>query len=362
MKNNIFQNNQKLSITFFSIAIISVFSLVLYKIITYDFISDNDGKEKYSILDQVIYKIRCNDTRNIRLRELKPNHDYVRKPQSYPTLEAKEYQLRTDSNGFIKPSFIHQNPQIQIFFLGGSTTECENVDEEYRFPYLTGRILEQKLKLKINSDNGAKSGNNSIHSINIIINKLLPLNPDVIVLMHNINDLSALFFEGSYWNNNPTISTISCANKNIDRNLKNDQWKYSSWYNKLLANKIEQDKIIKLFEENLKIFIAISRSKNITPVLMTQANRIENDPNFKTERNNKELDQLYQNLYIKFNNSIRKIALEQNILLIDLAKQIPGDKKYIYDVVHFNKEGSVLAGKLIANQLAPLIIKLNKLK
>jgi lysophospholipase L1-like esterase len=180
--------------------------------------------------------------------------------------------------------------------------------------------------------------------------------------MHNINDLSTLFFDGSYWNNNPTISTISCANKNIDRNLKNDQWKYSTWYNKLLANKIEQDKIIKLFEENLKIFIAISRSKNITPVLMTQANRIENDPNFKTKRNNKELDQLYQNLYIKFNNSIRKIALEQNILLIDLAKQIPGDKKYIYDVVHFNKEGSVLAGKLIANQLAPLVIKLNKLK
>ena len=65
-----------------------------------------------------------------------------------------------------------------------------------------GRRLEEALTVKVNSYNAARSGNNSLHSINILLHKLMPLKPDIVVMMHNINDLVALLYEQTYWNNN----------------------------------------------------------------------------------------------------------------------------------------------------------------
>lgn len=333
--------------------VITIGGILFYKIISLNIIASDNGEEKYSILDKLIHKVRCNDERNIRLRELKPNAKYYRKPpHQYPTLENKEYLMQTDSNGFIAPALINKNPDLQIFFLGGSTTECEMVDEKYRFPYLVGRILEDRLKIKVNSDNGAKSGNNSLHSINILLNKIIPLNPDIVVMMHNINDLSTLFYEGTYWNKNKVIAPIACDLKNKSKYIKQDQWSINKDWQKLVLNDPQQsEKMIKDFKQNLKIFVNIAKAKKITPVLMTQANRIESDPDFTNERG-KEASKLYQQQYIKFNQSIRDVAKQENVLMIDLAKLIPADEKYIYDVVHFNQAGS----ELVANEISKSLI------
>ena len=52
---------------------------------------------------------------------------------------------------------------------------------------------------RINSYNGGMSGNNSLNVIDLLINKVIPLKPDVVVFMENINDLSTLLYEGTYW-------------------------------------------------------------------------------------------------------------------------------------------------------------------
>jgi hypothetical protein len=351
MSNSFFKKYPKIATAVLSSFIVAIAVLIITFVIRIDFLQDYKGGEKYSIADEIIYAIRCNGNRNISLRELKPNYDYVRIPaQKYETLEYKEYNLRTDKDAIIKPSFIHKNPDLQIFFIGGSTTECETVDEKFRFAYLVGRNLEKELKININSDNASKSGNNSLHSINILVNKLLPYKPDIVVMMHNINDLSTLFYEGTYWNNNKTIAPISCALKNKTDLRKSDEWSNSKWQHKILNNKKEQEKLVKQYRQNLKLFINISRAKNIMPVLMTQANRIENDPNFKTSRGG-EIDKVYKKLYVEFNQTIREVGKQEGILVIDLAKKIPADKKYIYDVVHLNKAGSIMAANIISNEI-----------
>ena len=40
--------------------------------------------------------------------------------------------------------------------------------------------------LEINSFNGGRWGNNSLHSINILLNKVIHMSPDVVLMMHNI--------------------------------------------------------------------------------------------------------------------------------------------------------------------------------
>lgn len=311
---------------------------------------DNDGEPKYSMADSFMYKIRCNGQRAIRLREMKPNQTKYRFPnKKYDDLEYKEYKISSDSNGFIKPSFIHEKPDIQIFFIGGSTTENEFVDEELRFPYLVGRMLEERMGKPINSDNGARNGNNSIHSINILLNKIAPYHPDVVVMMHNINDLTTLMHEGTYWNYNPTRSNLSCALKNSDEN-RTDEWSNSEKRNYDDAFK---SKIMQEFKENMQLFVNIARSKKITPVLMTQSNRIENNDSFEeiSITRGYEFAKVYQELYGKFNQIIRDVAAENNVMLIDLAKLVPQDKKYIYDEVHVNNEGSKLTAEIISDKL-----------
>ena len=334
------------------------FSILFYKIITLDIFRDHPDSDSYSVLDKIIHQVRCNNERHIRLREIKPNSKIYREPpKNYQTLENKKYLIQSDANGFIKPSQIHNNPDLQIFFLGGSTTECEMVEEKYRFPYLVGRILEDKLKIKVNSDNGAKSGNNSLHSINILLNKLIPFKPDIVVMMHNINDLSALFYEGTYWNQNKVIAPINCDLQNKNKYIKKDQWSINKdWQNQVLSNPQQSEKMIEDFKQNLKIFVNIAKAKKIIPVLMTQANRIENDPNFNNERG-EQASKIYQRQYIKFNQAIRDVAKQENILMIDLARLIPADERYIYDVVHFNQAGSELVASEIAKSLSELLNK-----
>ena len=139
--------------------------------------------------------------------------------QNYDTLVAKKYLLRIDNDGFIVPSKKYANPDMSIVFLGGSTTECRYVAEDHRFPYLTGVLLEQQTGIKINSYNAARSGNHSLHSLDILLNKVFPIKPDIVVMLDNINDLVVLLYESSYWNHKSSKPVIFDINKEIDANF-----------------------------------------------------------------------------------------------------------------------------------------------
>jgi len=52
-------------------------------------------------------------------------------------------------------------------------------------------------------------GNNSLHSIDILVNKVIPIKPDIVVMMHNINDLVTLIYDQTYWGKNPTRKPIT---------------------------------------------------------------------------------------------------------------------------------------------------------
>ena len=43
------------------------------------------------------------------------------------------------------------------------------------------------------------------------------------------------------------------------------------------------------------------------------------------------------------------------VLVIDLARLIPQESEYMYDVVHLKTAGSQLAARIISEQLQPLV-------
>ncbi len=338
--------------------------------------------------------------RYIKLREfnplyrdvLSPNADAMRMSDG---LAQKPYVLRVDRQGFIMPAKVHEHPDLTIVFLGGSTTECTYVDENLRFPYLAGRLLEQQTHLKVNSYNAGRSGNNTLHCINVLMNKVVNLKPDVVVLMENINDLAILIYEKTYWNNNPSRSPLiekkpdfktvgkdleqtfhlvrDLTFPNISRAIKgvfsSGRKSNGDEFKAVRGQKIiiDQDLLVQEFTLNLQTFINICRARSITPVLMTQASRLTDhpDPLIKKAMHSLEVNQgitygEFKGAFDRLNQTIREVGAKNGVLVIDLAQEIPPVKENISDVAHFNDRGSRLVASQIAAQLTPVIPSLRK--
>jgi len=350
MSLSFFEKNSKLVL----ITVNLIFALFLVWCFNLNIFQDTSTSEKYTLYDKIEYNLRCNGKRHIVMRENKPNQTKFNTPPYDPT---KKYIFRTDENGFVEPSKIHENSDLNIFFLGGSTTECEMVEENSRFPYLVGRILEEKTGKKINSYNGGKSGNNSIHSINNLINKVAPLNPNIVVRMDNINDLSTLLYEATYWNKNRSRSNLGCFSKK-NSNLRNfdNEWTESPFRDQISS--VAHQEIIKAeYRKILTIFVAVTKAIGAKPVLMTQANRLIYDLELQIKKNDPEFNATYRKLYVDFQNIARQVAKENNILLIDLEREVPMEVTYFYDTVHLTNEGSKLVAKIISEKLQNLTKK-----
>ncbi|MBM4301247.1 MAG: SGNH/GDSL hydrolase family protein [Deltaproteobacteria bacterium] len=338
--------------------------------------------------------------RYIKLREFNPLYRDVLVPDAGAMrmsdgLEQKKFVLRVDRQGFIMPAKIHDHPDLTIAFLGGSTTECTYVDEDNRFPYLAGRLLERETRLKVNSFNAGRSGNNTLHCLNILLNKVVNLQPDLVVLMENINDLAILMYEKTYWNTNPSRSPLlekppnfKTVGQDLEQtfhlvrdltfpNLSRELKKMSPFgrlgkgdeFKGVRGKKItiDQEVLVREFSLNLQTFINICRAREITPVLMTQASRLTESPDPLIQKLMGSLEFSQGITYAEFkaafdrlNQTIRDVGAQNQVLVIDLAREIPPVKENICDVAHFNDQGSRLAAARIAAGLAPVIASLPK--
>lgn len=298
-------------------------------------------------------------TRYVRLREPTPNFTEILDPIKtyevpYKTLPYDLYTYHTDKDGFVTPEY--QNGKRTLFFIGGSTTECMFVHEKLRFSYLTGEALKQNA-LNYTVKNAGFSGNNTFHSVDNIINKVLPFHPETIVLMEAINDLSILLWEKTYHNKNPHKSLIIddvYKGKNIE-----DAHADEFIDKRGNVQSMDTNIIFTEYRRALRLFINICRAEDIRPVLMTQFNRIEPGQinscrqlhELVTKYNTHFTQSDFISLYKRMNAIVREVASEQDVHLIDLDLLVPKSDKYIYDAVHLNDSGSVLVANIVSEHL-----------
>ena len=333
-------------------------------------------------------------TRHITLRERPPLLSGYLQPTKEDlacsdTLKDKRYRYRIDKDGFVVPSLKYSNPDKSLVFLGGSAMECIFVEEENRLPYLAGCLLEKKLGIKINSYNGGHGGNNSMHSLFSLLSKVIPIKPSIVLMMHNINDLVILLYEKTYYNNNPHKeiivtenysvlrlarmfgkklfpNTYQAASQLVDLPRYLQLLEFGDEFARIRGTRITADKsgIINKFKINLQLFIYICKTNNITPVLMTMQNRLKKVP---AEVTLKEFGRLssdlsyeeFKHLFDDMNDAVRSKAQENGIMLIDLAKEIPQENDFIYDMVHLNDQGCKRAAEIVSSNLARLLANPN---
>jgi lysophospholipase L1-like esterase len=327
--------------------------------------------------------------RSILLKENPPNLDvYVRPDKSYIAnsdgLVGNTVRFRTDRDGFIVGGKEAPGP-IDFAFIGGSTTECLYLEEHKRFPAVVARYLVRSDGTPAQTRNAGVSGANSLHSLFTITAKLIPYRPRYVIIMHNINDFSQLSKTGSYWLAPPQRSVVQSGDVHLfDQitSLREGAMALKSWlipnmwpylkgllpasYRPTAPDEFKEfrktasithlERLKGDFRASLQSIVALLRAWNVRPILMTQFNRLSAADGFVRST----YDRLGVNLsyeefvlgYGEFNQVVRDVARELDVPLIDLAKLVPQDRRYIYDSVHLNNEGSLLVAKIIAEHIA----------
>lgn len=384
--NNIFERNPKTTLS----VVIGVFTFGAV------FFAENilELKRKY----ETLYYPNVIAQRGVKLREAVKLDTKIKRTTWYPkellkasNLEDIDIIIQTDSNGFILPKKLYTNPDLTTVFLGGSTTECIVVEPEYRFPSLFAELTEKESSIKINSFNASMGGNHTWHSLSNLFYKVLAIQPDMAVMMHAGNDLNTMLYEGNYWNNkNPDkqmLNWLSCQRipkikprfrnyftnhfiaetflptnliQRVFPNFDKDQIEYDEWADSRQTQiTFDSLKIIKEYERALQLFVSTCQIYDIQPILMTQMHRLD----YVRQNKNTPLEtERYINIYLIFNEKIREVAKRNAIPLIDLAKQIPPEPKYIYDFVHLTPDGSKLAAKIITETLQESVKNLHQRK
>lgn len=310
--------------------------------------------------------------RAIRLREHPALSNIVlNKDSLIEYKESGELLFRTDGNGYILPFGGNIYADSIIFFVGGSTTECYRMPENKRFPYLVGQQLFEHGK-NVCTVNAGISGNNSLLSLNIILNKIAPAKPSRIVLMHAINDLNIYVKNESYWHVTNKYSNLR-LNTVIDNNWL-QRWLPTSYgltqkiksaqkeNNQLLElNNLNQNLTLKLtedFKRNLNLFVLTCKQFGIEPILMTQARAFGKNANKKhlngvagiLRKGDGYFDQ-YISLFDSLNQTTRTVSTAFNIKLIDLDRELTGDTACFYDAIHYNKHGSERVAEIVSSKL-----------
>ena len=283
-------------------------------------------------------------------------------------------RLRTDARSYILPSFQYRSPRATVAFLGGSTTECLAVQEELRFPALVSQILAKE-GLKVNTLNAARSGNTIHDSLNVLLNHVANDHPDFVVLMHATNDIGVLNRAGDYRTRMGSPVSLKAIGKwalqiasshshlaalvrhrattATLRVTEPDQ--IVAWRN---DPALAEDIRIDAYLYRLKTFVHLCRDFGIEPILMTQP--LSGTSNALTP------DWADLGAQDRFNALIRRVGIEEAVLVIDLARYLKEEipdweqpMKTFYDGMHVTDNGSQVYAKHIAANLAPMILNMS---
>jgi len=322
----------------------------------------------------------------------------------------REYELRIDKEGFIWPSIVHEEPDLEIVFFGGSTTECLYIRPTMRFPHLAGRMLETHTGLKINSLNAGKSGNTSMHAALNYLGKAAPRRPRFVVLMEAVNDIGLLNREKTYWNDDKSLSLVVPERalkgrrpvEEFFRRLRERTIPYTSRLVRRGLNGLSQrltkapashqpaqraaraspvkaavtapdeaeirrrELVRASYEPALRSFVRLAKAWGSEPVLMTQLRvdaKAGGDDGASDFLSPEELRKgnfdpaSFASMHDYANAILRHVAATEGAILIDLAAARRWTREDVYDRLHLTETGSRRVAALIDQALAPLILQ-----
>ena len=269
-----------------------------------------------------------NERRSIRLKEYPPNASLSFMPaEAYVaarggSLERKAYRLETDAQGFIRGPGAFEPARHSVIVLGDSVVESMYLEPHERFPARLEFILRREQALDVRVRNGGYSGATSLHMLNVFLNKIVPMKPDLVILMIGIVDVDVANLAAGFWSRDCWIEPM------VEPGATNS-WRDAG----LLAQPQFEDR-----RRLLDLFSAAARAFGIELWFATIPHQQHGgDPVGRRDR-------------LAMNEVTRAAARAGGHQLCDLESQLAGRADIFHDMFHLNRIGSEAVARALAEQ------------
>lgn len=287
---------------------------------------------------------------------------------------------------------------LTIIAVGGSTTECFLLSDGKTWPALLGQKMDHSFnKLWIN--NAGLDGHSTFGHTILMRDVISKIKPKVVLFLVGANDRALKSIQGfdnqlknglsldltsikTFLRTAGNYSEVFALGYNLYRYFKKIEVGFGhveldlQKINSIKISKVKQQEIIKSklqehekiylqgYQSRLETLIKISKENGIEPVFITQpiifGDATDNitGVNLGTiEVHNNENGIIAESVLEFYNVITRRVGIKKNILVIDLAKEMPKSTQYYYDFLHYSNQGSEKVAEIIHNNLKPFLIK-----
>ena len=291
----------------------------------------------------------------------------------YPTPNYRKGLTSHNSLGYRNDEFpLEKGSGIyRIVALGGSSTYDVTIkDNDDTFTAQLERLLKEDYGYQnVQVINAGVPGYNSWEILVNLEFRVLDLDPDLVIIYENTNDVHARMVEPSayrgddlgrrqawqvppvaLWEHSALLRIVSRM-MNMSRQVSIDDFvsspTYVSWpyEDRLTEDNLDPAEILKenppiYFRRNLENMSAIAKAHGVTILLTTWAH----SPYLKDYA----AQDYYEHGFKENNDVVREVSADQQVPFFDFASIMPQDAKYWADGRHVNEAGALVKAKLFA--------------
>jgi lysophospholipase L1-like esterase len=233
--------------------------------------------------------------------------------------------------------------EIRIICFGGSTTVNWRAGISYP-QILDMKFSESESDYSVRVFNAGGEGFSTAHTLVNLSLRNLDLAPDIIVVYHNINDLSVKDFgdwvSSDYANKYKSDFYLGFRHRSgalagLTKISRLARFIVSSFqglafprnrYGEVGLTSMTNDhsQVLTHFKNNLRSIAAVAREHGIRLVLASQAAKsdVRGDDGF-----------------VAFNQAVRQIAEEEGVVFVDVANMMTEDILFLDDSIHYTRQG-----------------------
>jgi lysophospholipase L1-like esterase len=298
---------------------------------------------------------------------------------------GEAYVVHVDAQGFRTQSLTPPGEPkppgtYRIFFVGASTTENITIPDEQTFPFLVEHQLNERLEgTRVQAVNAGIAGNTVADTLSLIAHRVLALEPDLVVVLHGINDMRAgcsQRFDPAHYADRlsppqPRLShllarysalyrSVLAARKRMRSGTREER--YRARAAKLpLSEGVDPARGLSYFLRYLGMIDALCREAQVPLVIMTQPSL------YRPDLDEAELATLWMGyvnhgeLHLstatlqagmqRYNDAIRAFCAQRKLRTIDLEAALPKNLEHLFDDCHYTAKGNARVAATIVESL-----------